>query len=838
MLWSSRRPEPETCAHGARVRARAALNRRGRRRAVSPFSVNIGGARTGGDGRGAQWWSEASRRWDAFKASVHRLHRVRAAHIVLAVLVLTALALIPAVYFYAKYSELVERSLAQGLYRDASNIYAASRTLRPGDKVTVEAVISELQRAGYSRSPDNPIGHYKIDENELTVYPGPRSYFRADPAVISFKKGAIARLVSADNKPLAEYSLEPELISNVVGGEREMRRLVHFKEIPPVLVHAVVSAEDKRFFEHAGFDPLRMIKAAYVDLKEHRKQQGASTLTMQLARALYLHPEKHWRRKFSELMITTVLEQRLSKEQIFEIYANQVYLGRYATYNIHGFGEAADAYFHKNIRRLDLPEAALLAGLIQRPSYFNPFRYPERAKTRRNTVLQLMRDNGYITAQEYAAAAAAPIGLAPHRVDARDAPYFLALMNDELQRRLPEEAAKSGAYQVYTTLDADLQRAADEAVRKVMPKIDAMVRRKHVARDGVLPQVALVALDPYTGEVKALVGGRNYVESQLNHAIAMRQPGSTFKPIVYAAALNTALDGGPGIFTEATTVMDEPTTFDFRGGPYEPGNFKNNYMGIVTLRDAMAHSLNAATVTVAERVGYDKVVAMAQRVGWNDRIQPTPAVALGAYETTPLELAGAYTTFANQGEYTQPTFLKRVLAPDGEPILEGSPKQHRALDPRVNYLMLDMLQEVMRSGTGAGVGGMGFSGAAAGKTGTSHDSWFVGFTPDLLCVVWVGYDDNRNLDIEGSHAALPIWAEFMRRVSALRPTNRQFPPPPDGLVAAKIDPGSGELAGPYCPNSRTLYFIAGTEPPIVCQLHPEPFLQVYPGVQTTAAPSQ
>ena len=351
-----------------------------------------------------------------------------------------------------------------------------------------------------------------VANNEVDVYPGPRSYFRPDPAAIHWKKGTISKLIGLNShQDLEQYSLEPELISNFSGSEREMRRLVHFNDIPPVLVHAVVSAEDKRFFEHAGFDPLRIIKAAYVDLKEHRKEQGASTLTMQLARGLYLHPEKRWRRKFSELMITTILEQRLSKQQIFEVYSNQVYLGRYATYNVHGFGEAAEAYFGKNIRRLNLTEAALLAGMIQRPSYFDPFRYPDRAKARRNLVLRLMRDNRYITQEQYAAATAAPLGLAPRRVDARDAPYFLALMNDELQRRLP--SAASGTYQVYTTLDPDLQRAADEAVRAAMPKVDAIVRRKHIARDGARPQVALVALDPAHWRHQGL-GGRSQLRRE------------------------------------------------------------------------------------------------------------------------------------------------------------------------------------------------------------------------------------------------------------------------------------------------------------------------------------
>jgi len=767
-----------------------------------------------------EWMKRLNGRWSEWGS--RRLLLIPAA-VILALL-------LPAAYVYAKYSAIVDNSLRNGPYADASNIYAAPRTLQPGDPINLESVVKSLQRAGYSTSASNPLGHYVARADEVEVYPGPHSYFRPEPAAIHFKNGVISGLRGLQGgQTLAEYSLEPELITNVVAGEREKRRLVQFHEIPPALVEAVVSVEDKRFFEHPGFDPLRIVKAAWVDLRQHRKEQGASTLTMQLARGLYLEPQKRWRRKFSELMITTILEQRLSKQQIFELYANSVYLGQRDTFGIHGFGEAAQAYFGKEIGRLTLPEAALIAGLIQRPVYFNPFRYPDRAMARRNLVLRLMRENGYITPEQCQAASHAPLGLAPESRDGGDAPYFLALMNDELESRLPDEEENSGLNQVYTTLDPDLQRAAVEAIDKAMPKVDAIVRKKRIAKDGALPQAALIALDPHTGEIKALVGGRDYRKSQLNHAIAKRQPGSIFKPFVYAAALNTAVEGGREVFTEATTLIDEPTTFQFANRIYEPGNFRHDYMGVVTLRRALAHSLNVATVRLAEKVGYAKVVEAARRAGLNDKIQATPAVALGAYDATPLEMAGAYTVFANGGEFVKPTFLKQVRTADGRVIVSGSPERRRALDPRVAYLMVDLLQEVLRSGTAAGVRGMGFKGVAAGKTGTSHDGWFAGFTPDLLCVVWVGFDDNRELNIEGARSALPIWAEFMKRAASYYPGKREFGAPPAGIVAAKIDPATGELAGPYCPEPRVDYFISGTEPQEACALHLNPFVEALPG---------
>ena len=775
----------------------------------------------------------------------------RHAWTVVVVLGLFVAAAVPAGVIYARYYRLVTRTLNRGAFSNTSNIFAAPRLLTTGEEISPESIVKGLERAGYTPSSQNPKGWFRLAKNALEVHPGRQSYFAADPVIVDFSKGSIAEMRTLEShERVATYQLEPELIANIAEKDREKRRLVKYHEIPAVLVQAVVSAEDKRFFNHLGIDPLRLAKAAYVDLKYHRKQQGASTITMQLARSFWLDKKKRFRRKFSELMITMVLEQRLTKEQIFENYANQVYLGRNDSFSIHGFGEASRAYFGKRISELTLPEAALLAGLIQRPSYFNPERYPERAKYRRDVVLRLMKQNGYITAAQFAEATRTPIRLAPPRVESSDAPFFVALLNDELQNRLGDEQGTTGALNVYSTLDPDLQRAASEAVHAAMPKVDAYVRRHRIAKDGVLPQVALVAIDPHTGEVKALIGGRDYQASQLNHALALRQPGSVFKPFVYAAALSSAVQGGNAIYTPASTIVDEPTTIQFGDQIYQPSNFEHRFYGRVTLRQALAKSMNLATVKLAGEVGYDRVVRTARRCGLNNQIQPTPAVALGAYETTPLEMAGAYTVFANRGEYVKPTFLSHVSS-DGQTLLSGSPDRHRALDPRVAFLMQDMLKEVMRSGTAAGVRSQGFRLPAAGKTGTSRDGWFAGYTPNLLCVIWVGFDDNRELDMEGAKSALPVWAEFMKRAAKIHPAKRSFDPPPPGVVAVGIDPWSGLLTGPGC-DSRQEYFIDGTQPHTQCTPLPpvDPMLGMQPGwppiltnaaaqiVIPTAGPSQ
>ncbi len=725
-------------------------------------------------------------------------------------------------YYYVKFSRLVDRKLRSGPFPSTSMIFAAPRAVRLGDAVGPEEIVVHLRRSGYSESRQSRMGWYHERPDAVEIFPGPDSYFDQEPGVIKFAEGRVVEIISLrDNTPRTEYLLEPELITNLSDRNREKRRLVRFADLPKVLVDAIISAEDKRFFQHAGFDPLRVLKAAYVDLKERRIQEGASTLSMQLARSFFLDYRRTWRRKAAEVLITLILEQRLSKEQIFEYYVNQIPLGRHGSFNIHGFGEAASAYLGKDVRELTLPEAALLAGMVRGPSYYNPYRNPERAKQRRNVVLALMRDNGFISEAEYRDAVRTPLKLAPPGMESTDAPYFVDLVNDELNRQFQEHDFQNEAYRIYTTLDMNLQRAAAEAVRVGLQEVDERIRRRRRRElDLPDPQVALVALDPQTGAVKALIGGRNYGVSQLNRVLARRQPGSAFKPFVYAAALETAVLGMPPIITPVTMIADEPTTFWYDNRAYTPSNYKNEYHGQVTLRDALAKSMNVATVKLAEMVGYHAVEDLAERAGMNLHIQPTPAIALGAYEVTPLEIAGAYTVFANQGIYSKPYWITLVRDRAGNIIHTHRPVQRPVLDPRVAYIMVNLMEEVLRSGTGAGVRARGFLLPAAGKTGTSHDGWFAGFTSRLICVVWVGFDDNRELNLEGAHSALPIWTEFMKRAAQLRNYGNvsEFQPP-DGVVSVEVDPTTGQLASPACPLRRVEVFISGTEPTTVCRVH-------------------
>ena len=749
-------------------------------------------------------------------------------------------------FFYARYSRLIDEKLRVGPFANSAKIFAAPESVAIGDGGSPEDIAARLRRSGYSDSRRNPVGSFQLHPNSIEIFPGPDSYFDQEAGVIKFAGGRISQIVSlSDNTSRGEYQLEPQIITNVSGPSREKRRIVRFADIPRVLVDAVTSAEDKRFFQHAGFDPIRIIKAAYVDLKERRKDQGASTLSMQLARMFWLDQEKRWTRKLAEVIITLQIEQKLSKDEIFEDYANQIYLGSRGTFRIHGFGEAAEVFLGKDLSQVTAPEAAELASLPRWPAYFDPFRHPDHLRDRRNLVLGQMRQNGFLGDRDYALAIEAPLTVARSSAQSVDAPYFVDMVDDAIESKFQDADLQANAFRIYTTIDLRLQRVAGEAIRLGMQAVDEQVRKQRRFRGQTPPeaQVALVAIDPHTGEVKALAGGRNYGMSQLNHVLAKRQPGSIFKPFVYAAALNTGIEGGPHVLTASTQVMDEPTTFWFDGKPYEPSNFEGKFTrGPVTLRDALAHSLNVPTVKVAETVGYDAVVDMANRAGMNYKIQPTPAVALGAYEITPLEAVGAYTVFANQGQYVKPSFISLVRDPaqNGKAVYRNKVESARAIDPRLAYLMTELMVEVLQHGTAEGVRvryNLDFP--VAGKTGTSHDGWFAGYTSQLLCVVWVGFDDNRELDLEGAHSAAPVWADFMKRAMQFREYRDARPfQSPGGIVSIKIDPETGMPATPNCPTTRTEVYIAGTEPVGVCPRHGVRYVTNVAGWETSPPPGQ
>lgn len=732
-------------------------------------------------------------------------------------------------YLYIKYDRIIEKRFRTPVFANSAKIYALPRTVSDGEKVSAKEIASELRRAGYADlDGESKLGTFHLVKGGIEVTPGEESYHSPEPARIDIEDGQVKRITSKGNE-LSAYELEPQLVTALFDAERSKRQIVKYNDIPPVMVQAVLAIEDRRFFEHSGVNFVRTAEAVWEDLLRQRRAQGGSTITQQLARGFFLTPEKSIRRKLIEMLIAEELEQKFSKQQIFEFYANWVDLGQRGSFAISGFGEASKAYFGKDLKDVTLPEAALLAGLIQRPSYLSPYRHPERALERRNLVLETMVDTHAITREQADKAKATPLKLAAPNVEASDAPYFVDMVRDTLIGKYSENELNDSSYRIYTTLDPDLQKAAAQAVESGIKLVDEQVKKMRTKRikvgkkyetkvlEGPQAQVALVALDPHTGAVLALVGGRNYAWSQLNHAVAKRPTGSIFKPFVYATAMNTAIDGSAQVITPASIVTDEPSSFVYGDQIYEPRNYKEEYHGDVTLRYALAMSLNNATVKVAEEVGYDKVADLAKTAGITS-VKPTPAMALGSYDASPLDMAGAYTVFANSGVRLSPILLRSVRNAKGDVIANYSTDQKPVLDPRIAYVMTNMMESVINNGLGyTAVRLRGFTPPAAGKTGSSHDGWFAGYTSNLLCIVWVGYDDYSDLRLSGAQTAAPIWTEFMKKAATLPQYSDMKPfTQPSGVVDVQLDKATNRLATASCPDDYTSAFVAGTEPHDTC----------------------
>lgn len=750
-------------------------------------------------------------------------HPVTKVFAALGLLVLIALGVVFNHYWW-KFAPTVDAKLTGKVFNRTSRILAAPDPVFVEDTFPRAELISQLREAGYSDAAGNQIGHFEVLDDTVVVRPGPRSYFRQEPVSFRFEADQVVEILAVnDQQQLEGYDLEPELITNLFDSERSKQRLLRYEEIPEHLRHAVIAIEDHRFFSHFGIDVLRTGKAAWDGYTQGKLPRGTSTITQQLARGFFLTIEQNYQRKFEEAMIALQLESRLTKEEIFEYYCNQAQFGRVGSFNVVGVGEAAQAYFDKNVREITLPEAALLAGMLQGASYLNPYRHPERAKTRRNVVLGTMLREEFITEEEFQQAKESDIVLAQGHIESSDAPYFVDLVNTRLREKFTEEDLITQQYAVYTTLDMDLQRIAVDAVRIGLEEVNDRLSKQRRFKDQEIPyvQAALVALDPSTGEIKAIVGGRDYGRSQLNRVLAERQPGSTFKPFVYAAALETGLDPeAPETLTPISTVDDVPTTFWYDDQAYEPANFGNRIYGMVTLREALYKSINIATVKVAELAGYERVAELGLRVGMGKHVKPTPSVALGSYEATPLEIAAAYTALVNDGERMEPYFIRSVKDSDGKVLLVNQPQRERVLDERIAFLTKHMLQDVVNRGTAYRVRREGFEAPAAGKTGTDDDGWFAGFTNNLVCVVWVGFDDNLDLKVEGSKSALPIWVEFMKRAHELRHYSEPEPfKMVEGIVTVPVDPITGEVATYACTERKTEVFLDGTQPRRFCSLH-------------------
>jgi penicillin-binding protein 1B len=724
------------------------------------------------------------------------------------------------IYYYLKFNVMVDRRLQGERWQVPARLYARPLVLRTGMPMNVRAFVNVLNGLKYEEKDDIPAAPGEFAVGAKTVTLTPRRPGPAEPVLLEIEKDRIKEMRGLSTKrSYATLTLEPELITYLFDEAREKKRTVHYEEYPDHLIKAVLAIEDRRFFSHPGLDPFRIVGAAIRNIQAESYIQGGSTITQQLVKNFFLTPEKSFRRKAQEALLAFVLERRAHKKDILELYLNEVYLGQVGSFSISGIGEAARMYFHKDVGNLTLAEAALLAGMIQSPNPYNPYRHAKRATDRRNQVLRAMQEAGFVDAATAEAAIAQPVRVESASLDSSDAPYFVDLVKQQLSERYDAKDLATQNLSVHTSLDLSLQRLAQDVLREGLAKVDKMIRRK----DHPPLQGALIALEPSTGAVVALVGGRDYTQSQYNRATtAKRQPGSTFKPFVYLAAFEAIFDD-PALppITPATVVEDAPTVFLFGRQEYAPQNYENDYKGYVTLRTALAHSLNNATVKVAEMVGFDRIADLwNRRFGMPSKVQPYPAVALGSFEATPLEMASAYNILANMGLKVPPVTVLVVTDEKENTIEQHYPSPPRVARPESTFLVVNMMRSVINNGTAAAARSMGFTADAAGKTGTTNDlrdAWFAGFTPDLLCVVWIGFDDNTPTGLSGSRAALPLWVEFMKGAQA-GARGEKFVAPPT-VVFVDIDKQTGLLATPNCPQVISESFVAGTEPREYCSWH-------------------
>ncbi|HEX8353896.1 MAG TPA: PBP1A family penicillin-binding protein, partial [Pyrinomonadaceae bacterium] len=730
-------------------------------------------------------------------------------------------------YYYTVFSERIDRLLRGEVFTRSAGLYSAPKQLRAGDNLSAEDLITRLKRAGYvekARQADTARGRYHLDGAGLEIEPSKDSLIDGRPQFphlrVQFAKGgkSVAALsdLDAGGAKLQSAWLEPELISAVAGPQRERRRVIGFNDLPEALVKAIVVTEDRDFFNHYGVNLRGILRAAVrryeADPNSFLSRQGGSSITQQLVKNLFLSPEGSLKRKVSEAYMSVILETRLEKKDIFALYCNEIYLGQRAGFSIKGVGEASEAYFNKDVTSLALPEAALLAAMIRSPNRYNPYRHPEVAFERRNQVLKQMVEAGAVSEVEGARAMATEVRLAPAkgRMDASEAPYFVDYAQGQLADIIADTSAAE-RLRIYTTVDMDLQRAAYAALVKQLAALDKVQAKRFPA--GTL-QAALVAMKADTGEIVAMVGGRDYEKSQLNRATdAMRQPGSVFKPFVYAAALNTAYDPVPRLITAATTYKDEPTTFSVGGQQYSPGNFGDTFSNAdVTLRDALTRSLNVVTVKIADEMTMGRVMNLAAKAGLPRPKQNYLAHALGANEATPLQVASAYTAFAQLGTRVTPVAISRVTTGAGTTIAAPQGQKNDVMRPQVAYIMDSIMKDVVNRGTAAKVRARGLRANVAGKTGTSRDGWFAGFTPNLVCVVYVGFDDGSDLGMTGGDSALPIWTDFMTAALAAHPEWGGDWQEPADIEQVEIDPRTGLLAAADSTERRTELFVRGTAP--------------------------
>ncbi len=739
----------------------------------------------------------------------------------------------PAIYYFSIYyraleNEVVTRFSGQR-WNIPSRIYSDSTIVYPGQNLPEIGFFQRLARLNYHRMAPDQVqgrGEYSYDEKSgdlvLFLHSFAYPYGNFGGEMVDIKLSADKTIESmrdpVTGKPVFSIELEPELISGIFEGSWNQRRLVRLNQIPPAMIDAILAAEDHRFYEHHGIDPVRIMKAAFVDLTSHHIEQGGSTLTQQLMKNFFLTNQRSWKRKVKEAIMAYIAERKYSKDDILENYINDIYLGQRGQEGIFGVWEASEYYFSKEPRDLSIAEMATIAGMISSPNRLNPLRHPVDAQRRRNEVLASMLEDGYISKAAYDDAIAEPLRAREVYTESNDAPYFVDYVKKELAERYPLQVLNDEGLRIFTTLDVHTEKLAETAVRQNLVDLETKYPRLLRKEKDQRLESCLVALEPQTGKIRAMVGGRDYRQSQFNRVTqSKRQPGSAFKPVTYLAAFQETLDGGPVKLLPTSYVDDSPWTWQYADNmSWSPRNYKDRFFGNVPVEFALEESLNAATSRIAYSIGLDKVIAMAKRLGFGD-LPPYPSIVLGGIEVSPMQVARAYAIIADYGQEVQPYAITAVVDENGH-VIEGHELQaQQVLSPQLAYMMQFMLEQVINHGTGYGARQRGFMRPAGGKTGTTNDAkdaWFAGFTPNLLAVVWTGFDQKDPLGLTGAQASLPTWTEFMKTATASRPA-LDFKPPP-GIVEEKIDPLTGCKAGPFTPDAIEGVFPQDMAPAQTC----------------------
>ena len=719
---------------------------------------------------------------------------------------------------------VVERFEGQR-FKVPSKVYSAPGILYPGLDAKLIDLRGTLARSGYREQkvtagrPLRP-GLYRWSNNRLRVHLRAFSHpTRPEPArdiVIRFDGTVIAEMRELPrSREVGAVLLEPELVGAYFGSEREQRELVRLEDVPRHLIDAVLAVEDRRFASHHGVDLTRIGGAVLVNLRAGGVRQGGSTLTQQLVKNFFLTPERTLRRKVNEAAMAIIVEARYSKKRILQSYLNEIYLGRRGATSIHGVGEATRYYFGKHVSELVPAESALLAAIIQSPNRLSPHRNPEPAKQRRDLVLELMRKQGRLGLQEFNLARATPLDVAMPITESGDARYFLDLLRRQLPEAYDQELLQTEGMHIYSTLNSRFQRAAVRALVEGLESIER--RRPELKTDDPSKRLqgCLIAMRPQTGEILALVGGRDYGQSQFDRCTQARRPaGSVFKPFIYLAALENR--DGPPVATPASFLEDTPLEIKTRDGVWSPQNYDHKFRGRVSLRSALERSLNVPSVRLALRVGIDRVAEMATRLGISSPLPRVPSLALGTAEVSPLEIARAYATLASGGVRPTPHTFEDLTA-DNRTLEQRHLELEQVIDPGLAHLGVSLLEGVVNRGTARRLRSMGLVGALAGKTGTTDDErdlWFVGFTPELVAVVWLGFDEPRSIGVSSSQGPLPIWASFIKEAMGNR-TRGMFIPPRN-IERLEIDPETGALAVSGCPRRQSEIFLAGTAPSEIC----------------------